>query len=313
MAGSKKGAAGRAYITGANGRLGKAVLSKTGAIPLVRRPCGLPGEIVTDFSRGQLSKILSDAQAIVHAAGSSDTLNREGMHQANVILTRNIVESAPQGCRIIFAGSISVYGKRLAGIPADEGTPPAPDSDYSKGKYEAERIVLSRPESVVFRIAPLYGPQYGDYFRVLSLIERGKMRIIGDGANRVPFVHVDDAADMFRKALACGSGTYVLSGEPVSQKEIYSIAASELSVEPPRKRVPRSLAMLAAAIGELRFRLGGKRPGFTREHVAVLSFDRAFDCARAKKELGFSPRPIDRGIREMVRAYKAAKGEPGAQ
>ncbi len=307
MAGSRK-AEEKVYIVGASGRLGRTILSKISAIPLVRRPLGLEGEIVTDFSASSLKGILSDASVLIHAAGSSDTLDSRKMHEANVELTGKIVSALPHDCRIIFASSISVYGKSPSRLPADEQTAVAPDSDYARSKAEAERMVMKCTDHVIFRIAPLYGPGYPDYFRVISLIERGKMSIIGDGANRVPFVHVEDAAGAFKKALRSGSGIYVLAGDTLTQKEIYSAAASELSVEPPKRRVPKAFAMLAAWLSEARFKLGMKRPSFTREHVAVLSSDRAFDCTRAKNELGFSPRPLEQGIREMVRAYRAEKG-----
>ena len=61
----------KVYITGANGRIGSAVLARLGdAIPLVRHASGLKNEIVTDFSEDGLREILKDATAIVHLAGS---------------------------------------------------------------------------------------------------------------------------------------------------------------------------------------------------------------------------------------------------
>lgn len=292
------------YIIGASGKLGRAILAKVDAVPVVRKPCGLKGEIVSDFSGDGLKKTLADASVIIIAAGSTDTLDKKKMREANVDLVRAAVDAAPKGSRILLAGSISVYGKKLARVPADEGTPTNPDSEYAKTKSEAEGIVAAFPDHVIFRIGTIYGPQFEDYNRVISMIERGKMRIIGDGTNRVPFVHVDDVADAFRKALAKGRGVYILAGEPLTQKEVFSIVASELSVEPPKKGVPRALAMLGAAFSEFRFRLGVMRPTITREHVAILSYDRAFDCQKAKDELGFSARPLEKGIRDMVGEYK---------
>jgi len=300
----KKGRAGSVYLIGASGKLGRAILAKTGAVPVVRKEHGLEGEVVTDYSPDNLKRILADASAIIIAAGSADTLDRKKMREANVDLTKKVVDAAPVGSRILFAGSVSVYGKSPEKAPADEQTPARPDSDYAKTKYEAERIVAAFPNHVIFRIGTLYGPQFEDYNRVLSMIERGRMRIVGDGKNRVPFVHVDDVADAFRKALGKGSGVYVLAGGPLTQAEILSIASSELSVEPPKKRVPMAIAMFAAALSEIGYRFGGKRPTLTREHVAVLGYDRAFDCAKAREELGFSPRPLETGIRETVREYK---------
>lgn len=297
------------YITGATGRLGREVMRRVDATPLVRKDCGLRGEIVTDFSERELRGILNDADVIIHLAGSIDTLERKSLQEANVELTRRIVSAAPKGSRIVFAGSISVYGKRLAHIPADERTPVNPDSDYSRSKYEAEKCVAAHPDHVILRIGTIYGPQYRDYFLVLSMIERGKMRIIGSGDNRVPFVHVEDVADAISSAVEAGKGVYVIVGEPVTQKEIYSIAARALSVKEPESSIGLGQAMLMVSVQEMMYRLGGKKPSLTKEHISILGNDRAFDCKRARKDLGFSPRPLEHGILEIVLAYKKAAKE----
>ncbi|MFN7991935.1 MAG: NAD-dependent epimerase/dehydratase family protein [Candidatus Micrarchaeia archaeon] len=296
--------ANKVFMSGAGGRLGRAVFQRTGAVPLVRRPSGLSGEIVTDFSAGQLKGILKDARIFIHAAGSVDTLDKKGLWESNLALTRRIVAALPKGCRLIFASSISVYGKLLAEVPADEGTPVNPDSEYARSKYESERAVSALPDHVILRIGTIYGPEFQDYFRIFRRLEQGRMKIIGDGQNRIPFVHVEDVAEAFRNALERGSGVYVIAGDPLTQKRIYEIASRELGVDPPSGTVERRSAVLLAAFGEILHRFGGKRPPLTREHVAVLAYDRAFDCSKARKELGFSPRPLEKGIREMVSDYK---------
>lgn len=295
----------KVYITGASGKLGRAVLAKVpGAVPLVRRPSGLPGEVVTDFSVDQLRGIFRNAGAVLHLAGSVDTLDRAGMQEANVGLTWRVVDSLPKKAKIVFASSISVYGKRPAAIPADEKTKPRPDSAYARSKFEAENIVAKHTNHAILRIGTLYGPQFEDYFRVLSMMERGKMRIIGNGSNRVPFVHVEDAADACISALGRGQGIYVVAGDPETQRRVYEAAAAALKIAPPSASIGMAAALVIASFGELAYPLTGKRPALTREHVSVLGCDRAFNCARAKAELGFSPRPISEGIGEMAAAYR---------
>lgn len=297
----------KVYITGATGRLGSAVLARVDAVPLVRKRSGLKNEVVTDFSPADLRRILADASCVIHLAGSVDTLDTHGLHEANVELTRRIVEALPPHCRIVFSSSVSVYGKRLAQIPANEKTRPNPDSAYAKSKYDAEFQVAARSRHVILRISTIYGPQFADYGKVLSMIEKGKMRILGSGKNRIPFVHVDDVASAIANAVKEGNGTYVLAGDPLSQKEIYYIAARELGVHPPKGSVPLALALALAAYSEFTWRRGGKKPALTTEHISVLGYDRAFDCTRARKELGFAPRPLADGITEMVADYKRAK------
>jgi dihydroflavonol-4-reductase len=295
------------YLTGATGRLGGAVLERTRAMPLVRKPSGLKDEIVTDFSAVQLKRIFRNAACVIHVAGSVDTLDERNLQEANVELTRRIVEAVPRGCRIVFSSSVSVYGKNPAEIPANEDTQANPDSAYARSKYDAEKIVASHQNHVILRIGTLYGPQFEDYYRVLAMMSAGRMRIIGQGLNRIPFVHVIDAADAVAASIKRGRGTYVIAGDPLTQREIYALAAKELGVPAPDRTIPRFVALFLASASEFAYRLGGKKPPFTCEHISVLAYDRAFDCSRARKELGFSPRRLEEGIKAMAADYKARR------
>ncbi len=290
------------YITGATGRLGRYVYNylsgKMEVVPLVRRPSGLKNEVVSDFSPDSLTNILRNAGAIIHLAGSVKTYDRKDLWEKNVELTRKIADAAPKNAKIILASSISVYGKELLKKPADETTPIRPDSDYARSKYEAEKIVSSHPNNVILRIGTVYGP-FEDYKAVLRKIKEGKMFIIGSGNNAIPFVYAGDVAKAFLPALK-KKGVYNIVGQPVTQKEVYEIAARELGVRPPEKRVPFFLAYALAAANEKIALLKGERCGITAEHIAVLYFDRPFDCRKAEKELGFSPLKAADGIKKVV-------------
>ncbi len=294
------------YITGASGRLGRHVLRFIGAVPLVREAKGLPGEVVTDFSAESLRKILKDADCVIHLAGSMRFWDAGEMRRTNVELTKKIVENSPEKCKIVLASSISVYGKKMREIPADEATPVHPDSAYAKSKLEAEEIVRKKGRHAILRVGTIYGPEFEDYFNILRMLEKGKMFIIGDGRNRVPFVHVEDAAKAVAAAVEKGQGTYVICGESRTQEEISSIACRELGVAPPRKHMGFWMANLLGRLQEFGA-LFGMKPKLTREHVSILGKDRAFKWERAKRELGFHPRWAEEGIIEVVKEYKKEK------
>ena len=99
----------------------------------------IKNEIITDFSSESLVKILGDASAIIHLAGSMNFLDPVELKVANVELTRRLVSATPKSARIVFASSISVYGKLIRVVPADENTPINPDSPYAATKLEAEK------------------------------------------------------------------------------------------------------------------------------------------------------------------------------
>ena len=72
----------------------------------------------------------------------------------------------------------------------------------------------------------------------------------------------------------------------------------------PESNISAGSAAFAARLNELKSSIFGKKAKFTREHVAILSSDRCFNCNKARRELGFSPRDIEKGIRDLVETYK---------
>jgi len=294
------------YITGASGRLGRELLGLIpDAIPLVRKKCNIKNSIVTDFSSDQLKKTLKNADVVIHLAGSRDFLDQKKAWEGNVELTRRIVEAMPKTAKIIYSSSISLYGKKFVGLPANENTETRPDTPYAKTKLEAEKIISTTPNHVILRIGPIYGQGFEEYFKVLRMVAKGKMKIIGDGNNHIPFVHVSDVAMAIKNAIEKGHGIYVIVGDCLTQKQIYGIAAKSLEVEPPKKHLSITIAKLFAHFELFRTSNFGGTPKFIPEDIAVLSSDRDFDCKKAKKELEFEPRKLEDGIKEMIKEMQS--------
>jgi nucleoside-diphosphate-sugar epimerase len=151
----------------------------------------------------------------------------------------------------------------------------------------------------------MYGKGFEAYFKVLKLIKDGKMRIMGNGENHIPFVYSGDVAKAIRSSITKGNGIYLLVGECLTQNEVYSIAAKELGVEPPSKHLSPMLSMGFAEFELLKSTIFKTVPKFIPEDIAVLSSDRIFDCKKAKEELGFDPTPLANGIKEMVALLKS--------
>ena len=147
------------YITGASGMLGSAVLKSIDAVPIVRKPCELKNEIISDFSSKHLKEILKDADVVIHLAGSRDFLDKKKAWEGNVELTRKIVDAMPESAKIIFSSSISVYGKKLAEIIAEKKS----DSTYGLLRiYElkADYLIVedTSVDQDVLKSAPAHPP-----------------------------------------------------------------------------------------------------------------------------------------------------------
>ncbi|MBU0586184.1 NAD-dependent epimerase/dehydratase family protein [Candidatus Micrarchaeota archaeon] len=293
------------FLTGANGKLGNEVLNLIpSAIPLVRKPSNLKNEIVVDISNiKELKNILKSCDILIHLAGSMSFHKEKELQESNIALTKNLLYALPKTSKIIYASSISIYGKRLIGT-VDEKTPVHPDTKYAKTKYEAEQLIMQRPNSISLRIGPIYGPQYLDYQKFLKLIKKGKFMIFGNGMNQIPFIHVQDVAKAIKNSIKAKPGIYLIVGKPETQQKIYEIAANSLGVNPPKNKIPVKVALVFASMMEKYSLLTGKKPFITKEHIMILSSDRKFNCKKAEKELKFKPRSIEKGIKEIVQSME---------
>ena len=284
------------YITGSTGRLGKAVLKTIpDAIPVNLRDENL-----------DLKKKFADATHVIHLAGSLRFDNKQELWKGNFQLTKRVVAALPSKARIIYASSISVYGKHLAEIPANERTVCHQDSQYANSKYAAELQVRMHPDHVALRISAIYGTDFEDYFKMIDILCKGKMFLVGEGDNHVPFVHVQDVAAVIKNALDAKvpAGVYLLSSDPITQKKIYQVTCKELGIPVPKRKLNKHFAaILLSATGFIRKFLG-KGEFLTMEHLNILGNNRVFDCSKAKKYLKFRPRTIESGIKELVKTYK---------
>jgi nucleoside-diphosphate-sugar epimerase len=255
-------------------------------------------------------------EAVYHVAAKVGVWGRhEDFFRANVLGTRAVIE----GCRshgvrrLIHTSTPSVVynGRDLAGanesLPLTKSCP----SPYPLTKAAAEAEVLAANDSALATVALrphlIWGP--GDPHlvpRILSRARAGRLRIVGEGKNRVDMVHVENAADAhidaeraihLRGSPAGGRAYFITNGEPVVLWEWINALLAALG-EPP---VTRKISLRAAsAIGracELAWGLlpVAAEPPMTRFIAAELARDHWFDISAARRDLGYSPKV---GMRE---------------
>ncbi|OGW60612.1 MAG: hypothetical protein A2V83_11525, partial [Nitrospirae bacterium RBG_16_64_22] len=100
-------------------------------------------------------------------------------------------------------------------------------------------------------LGTVYGPGKGFADHLLPALAERKQPIMGSGANRLPLVHVSDAAMALvhlaglDAAVVVGRTFVVSDGAGTTQRELFENAAGLLGAKPPR-RIPRWLASLIA-------------------------------------------------------------------
>jgi dihydroflavonol-4-reductase len=84
-------------------------------------------------------------------------------------------------------------------------------------------------------------------------------------------------------------------------KEILTQAATLAGQPPPRVRLPHNLVLPIAYVAEAWARFtNGSEPLVTVDGVRLAKKQMFFTYERAKRELGFNPRPVEEGFRDAV-------------
>jgi nucleoside-diphosphate-sugar epimerase len=138
--------------------------------------------------------------------------------------------------RIIFPSTCSVYGAQIGEL--DETSAVNPLSIYATSKLMAEKLLVERGNSLIFRLGTLFGIS-DNYARlrvdlvvnVLTIRAKieGRMRIFGGDQYR-PLLHVKDVANAVLPHIDCQEvGIFNLHSENLTIKEV---AEKILSVVP---------------------------------------------------------------------------------
>ena len=256
-------------------------------------------------------------ETVFHVAAKVGVWGRhEDFFRANVLGTRAVLA----GCRehgvrrLVYTSTPSVVynGHPLAG--ADESLPrtTACPSPYPLTKAVAEREVLAANaatheglQTVALRPHLIWG--VGDPHLVPRLLARaraGRLRIVGDGTNRVDMVHVENAAAahlLAERALGQGQTAphpvagrpfFITNAEPVVLWDWINGLLTALGEPPVTKKISLGAATAIGAVCEAAWRvlpLGGEPP-MTRFIAAELAKDHWFSPAAARRDLGYVPR-----------------------
>jgi dihydroflavonol-4-reductase len=322
-------AAMKTLITGASGFVGSAVLRQLiGAGHTVRalvRPnsdrrnlSGLPMEVVTGdlTDRASLDRALIGCSSLFHVAAIYRLWvpHPQEIYDANVNGTRNLMIAAANAGvkRIVYTSSVATLGLTTDGSPADEDTPVSLADmigHYKRSKFLAEAEVRKLIEEkglpvVIVNPSTPIGP------RDIKPTPTG--RIIVDAlSGRMPayvdtglnLVHVDDVAMGHLLALERGiiGERYVLGAQNMTLKEILTELAAITGHQAPRIRLPHNLVLPIACISEAWARLTrGKEPRITLVGVRLAKKKMYFSSEKAKRVLGFNPRPIEEALHDAV-------------
>jgi nucleoside-diphosphate-sugar epimerase len=255
--------------------------------------------------------------SVIHAAA---VRHRHGVppgdyERVNVELTERVVRRAARASAFFtHVSSISVYGWPPPDrLPIDESFPPAPLGPYGRSKLATEALVMQSgiPFSIV-QPSITYGPgdTSGMIDRMMHLIARHAFVVPGTGRTRVQLVYIDDLAriivDATESRAASGRRFICTYRDPIRVGSLVRLIARAVGGHIAPIGPPVAVLKLAArgfealdALGVLR----GREPPLTREKLATISVDRAYDVAAMRRLLGTEPRiGYEEGIARTARA-----------
>jgi dihydroflavonol-4-reductase len=216
--------------------------------------------------------------------------------------------------RFIFTSSMGTLGLNPEGAVTEDIPFNWHDraSVYILARLEAENRFLSYCRErglpgVALCVANTYGPQ--DYQptphgKALWDTARGALKFALDaGAPSVDIRDVAQAAVLAEKHGRSGE-RYIIANQFISNRDFYTLATKELG-KPPPKLIPLRLAHAIAWVAERIAKLVGHKDSMLRTDAVLLSnLFQQMDSSKARRELGWSPRPIEETVRDAVAWYR---------
>jgi dihydroflavonol-4-reductase len=306
-------------VTGATGHLGTVLvrrLVRDGADVRYLARGGSPAPGLGDLPAARVEADLFDRAALVAAFDGADVVYHcagriafwpgedDALYRVNVEGTRSVLAAAREARvrRVVHVGSIEAFALESGDYPITEEHGVDPERTVlAYGRTKAIGILESLAAAdgamdvVVCCPTAFIGPP--DYRRsalgafVLDYLRRRLPAAVDGGFD---FVDVRDVADGLIRAGAKGESgrLYLLGGEYATIPQLIDTLEQITGIEAPALTLPVNLVLPFTGLVELFYRLTRTPPRFTGESLSLLSLGVRVDSSRARRELGYAPRPI---------------------
>jgi dihydroflavonol-4-reductase len=322
---------GRTLVTGATGFIGshlvRALAERGDELKLLLRS-GSRVEHLADVEFGRatgdvldrrtVKRAMRGVDRVFHCAGTTSLRrrDRDRVYHLNVEGTRIVLGAAAEAGveRVVHVSSIAAIGPAPAGKATDESQPFDAGGlgiGYVNSKHEAEvealRLAAQGLDVVIVNPTFVLGPD-APSGTSMALVKRFLLRRIPayvDGALNI--VDVRDVADgMLLADREGGSGErYILGGRNFTLQRLFADLARIAGVPPPPLRLPTSMAKAGAELADL---VGLSLPVSSDELRSGVLWWTARNT-KAKRELGFHPRPHEETLEDAVRWQASVLGD----
>jgi dihydroflavonol-4-reductase len=322
----------KAFVTGATGFVGSHVaraLAEQGAeLRLLVRansdPRNIEGlkaeRVIGDLREpASLEKAISGCEVVFHMAADYRLWVRdpEQMYKANVEGTRAILNAAKKNGvrRVVYTSSVATMGFTSNGHPAEENSPVSLENmigPYKRSKFMAEQVALEAGRSGMDVVVVNPTTPVGE--RDIKPTPTG--RIIVDFLKKKFPAYVDTGLNLV-DVRECARGhvaalekgrsgeRYILGGENLTLKQILDKLAEITGLPSPKIKVPYVMALATGVVDEVvTGRILGREPRATIDAVRMGRKKMFVTSAKAERELGWRPVPVDDALRRAVEWFR---------
>jgi nucleoside-diphosphate-sugar epimerase len=330
-----------ALVTGAGGFLGRYIAEMLAARgdavrSLARGSYPFLAELGVEQIAGDLrdpsavERATAGAEVVFHTAAIAGIGGRwADFHAINTLGTQHVVEACRRHRvrRLVYTSSPSVTfdGRDQCGVDESAPYPASFLAHYPRSKALAEQQVLAANNgedllTCALRPHLIWGPRDQHLIpRLLDRARQGKLRIVGNGENRVDMIYVENAAvahlqaaDALRPGAAiCGRAYFLSQGEAVNCWDWINEILALAELPPVTRRISYPAAYAAGAMLEAAYWLLGRadEPRMTRFLAAQLATSHWFDISRAREDFGYQPQVSTAAGMQRLKAWLHA-GSP---
>jgi dihydroflavonol-4-reductase len=270
---------------------------------------------ITD--RRALRRALREVDRVFHAAGrtSMRRSDRDAVFRVNVVGSRTVFEEALRAGveRVVYTSSVSAVGTASRGGTADESTSfnlGHLGIGYINSKHEAEvqglRLAAKGLPIVFVNPSFVFGPD-NPTRTSMGLVRRfllGRVPAYVEGALNVVDVRDVAAGHLLADQRGEVGERYILGGRNFTLDRLFADLSRLSGVAPPVK-LPVSMVLASIELAE---RLGLPAPS-SRDEVRSGALWWTYRNTKARKELGFEPRPHEETLGDAVAWQVGELGE----
>ncbi len=279
---------------------------------------GLDVELVSGdlLNQADVENAVKGVDVVYHIAAFYRSANEPDQvyRDVNVTGTRYIFDAVLKHNveRVVYCSTVGVHG-HVDNPPADENAPLKPGDIYQITKVEAEALAMqyykekNLPVTIV-RPTGIYGPGDLRMLKLYRMVQKKRFLMLG---NKDPFYHLTYVTDIVEGFRLAGENSnsigqaYIIAGEPyITLKQFAETIASVLKIDLKIVKFPLWPVYAAGYVCEKICVPLRVQPPIFRRRVDIYVKDRAFDCSKAKNELGYKPQVTpDEGIRRTAEWY----------